>query len=139
MRVFCGTDIVEISRMLRNIAPKEDGSLSAFITRCFTEKEIEYCSSKKLDIKKAESYAGRYAAKEACSKALGTGVMTEGIGFLDIEILTDDRGAPYLVLHGNANERANALGVISKSISISHDGEYAISYCTLLSDMEEPS
>lgn len=125
--------------MLRNITPKDDGSLSSFVTRCFTEAEISYCNSKKLDSKRAESFAGRYAAKEACSKALGTGVMTEGIGFLDIEILRDEKGSPYIVLHGKAKERADALGVISKAISISHDGEYAISYCTLLSDMEEPS
>lgn len=92
---------------------------------------------KKLDSKKAESFSGRYAAKEAVSKALGTGVMTEGIGFLDIEILLNENGAPYLVLHGNAKAKADSLGVISTSVSISHDGEYAISYCTMLANSED--
>ncbi|MCQ2467897.1 MAG: holo-ACP synthase [Clostridia bacterium] len=137
MRVLCGTDIVEIKRMLKHIALKEDGSYPSFITKCFTPNEIEYCMGKKLDSKKAESLAGRYAAKEAASKALGTGLMTEGIGFLDFEIILDDKGAPHLELHGRALEVANNLGVVSKSISISHDGEYAISYCTLLSEGEE--
>lgn len=137
MRVLCGTDIVEIKRMYKNIALKEDGSIPSFITRCFTDKEIEYCMGKKLDSKKAESFSGRYAAKEAVSKALGTGVMTEGIGFLDIEILLNENGAPYLVLHGNAKAKADSLGVISTSVSISHDGEYAISYCTMLANSED--
>lgn len=137
MRVLCGTDIVEIKRMLKYTSLKEDGKYPSFITRCFTDKEIDYCMGKKLDSKKAESLAGRYAAKEAVSKALGTGLMTEGIGFLDMEILNNEAGAPCLKLSGKAYEKAQELGVISQSISISHDGEYAISYCTLLSKEEE--
>ena len=136
MKIYCGTDIVNISRMNRYVELKADGTLPSFVTRCFTDKEIEYCMSKKLENKRAESLAGRYAAKEAIAKALGTGLMTEGISFLDFEILNDSKGAPHLTISGKALDRANELGIISQSISISHDGEYAISYCTLLSDKD---
>ena len=137
MKILCGTDIVDIRRMEKHVLPKEDGALPHFVERCFTDKEIEYCMSKKLDRLKAESMAARFAAKEACAKALGTGIMTMGIGFTDIEILKDDKGAPYVVLHNEALRVAEELKIISTSISLSHDGDYAVSFCTMISSAGE--
>jgi len=137
MRIYCGTDIVLVKRMASNIAPKEDGSLPSFVTRCFTDKEIEYCMrSSNLD-KRAESFAGRFATKEAVAKALGTGVMTMGIGFTDIETINDESGAPKVKLYGKARSKAQELKAVSISVSISHDGDYAVSYCTILSEDSE--
>lgn len=93
-----GTDIVKISRMEKSIKNE------SFLWRVFTEKEIEYC-------KKAETYAGIFAAKEAYFKAIGTGITAP---MTSIEILHNDRGKPYLNGFSNCD------------VSISHDGDYAI-------------
>ncbi|MBR6487410.1 MAG: holo-ACP synthase, partial [Clostridiales bacterium] len=82
----------------------------------------------------AESFAARFAAKEACGKALGTGIMSEGIGLTDIEVVTDEKGAPRLELKGRAKEKADELGVFSISVSLTHDGGMAAAYCTMLAE-----
>lgn len=128
MNVRCGTDIVDVSRFVKKI---EDGNQS-FINKCFTESEIEYCNSTKDLNRKAEHYAARYAAKEAVGKALGTGLMSEGVGMHDIEVVNDGRGTPGVKLAGGALEHANALGMSSISISLSHDGGMAVAYCVML-------
>lgn len=121
MKLYCGTDLVDITRMESILARQKD----AFITRCFTEEEIRYCSSKGSDSAKAASYAARYAAKESFGKAIGTGVLSEGIGMKDIETVTDGSGAPRLRLYGKAKERAESLGITSMSVSLTHDGNMA--------------
>lgn len=93
-----GTDIVKISRMEKSIKNE------SFLRRVFTEKEIEYC-------RKAENYAGIFAAKEAYFKAIGTGITAP---LTSMEILHNDRGKPYL------------NGISNCDVSISHDGDYAI-------------
>jgi holo-[acyl-carrier protein] synthase len=120
LQIFCGTDIIEISRITHGIE-----SSQGFLTKVFTHNEIDYCEARKKA--KFQSYSGKFAAKEAVVKALGTG-FTDGIGLKDIEILNDENGAPYVILHGKASE---ALGKISGSIisiSISHCREYAVAF-----------
>ena len=137
MRILCGTDIVLVSRVRKSIALKDDGSLPAFVTKCYTPDEIEYCMKPSNEDKRVERFAARFAAKEAVSKALGTGIMTMGIGFLDIEVKADELGAPYAQLKGEAKKRADELGIVSVAISLSHDGDYAICYCTALAEGKE--
>ena len=94
MKIFgIGTDIVNIKRMEKSL---NKNSL-VFKNRIFSKKEIIYCEKKK---KPSSYYAKRYAAKEALSKALGTGIR-KGINFKDIEILNDNLGKPSILLKGN--------------------------------------
>ena len=127
MKIFSGTDIVETERIGRSISRLGD----AFISRCFDPGEISYCESLKGS-RRIESYAARFAAKEAASKALGTGIMNEGVTLKDFEITKDKEGAPSLVLHGKALEKAEELGIVSMSVSLSHDGGYAVAFCSML-------
>ena len=128
MKIYCGTDLVDISRMESILMRQKD----AFITRCFTEEEICYCNSKGSDSARTASYAARYAAKEAFGKALGTGVMSEGIGMRDIETVCGSSGAPSLRLYGKAKEKADALGITSVAVSLTHDGNMAGAVVTML-------
>lgn len=128
MNVRSGIDIVDISRIEKSI-----GRSDAFVKKCFTGNEISYCEAL-ADARKVESYAGRFAAKEAAAKALGTGIMAEGVSLTDIEIVTNEKGAPELVLHGRAGELAEEMGIFSRSVSISHDGGYAVACCYMLSE-----
>ena len=94
MKIFgIGTDIVNISRIEKLI--KKDGI--KFKKRIFTLKEIKYCQIKKNSV---SYFAKRYAAKEALSKALGTGIRN-GINFKDIEIINDTLGKPKINLKGS--------------------------------------
>ncbi len=131
MRVLSGIDTVYIPRIEKALY----GS-SSFTSKCFTQGEIELASSFKSEKRKAEFYAGRYAAKEAASKAIGTGIMTEGIGLHDFEVLPDEKGAPILHLHGKALEVARSREVFSMSISITHEEGYASAYAVMLSNEE---
>jgi hydroxyethylthiazole kinase-like uncharacterized protein yjeF len=106
-----GTDIIEISR-IRDVA-----SSTRFMEKMFTINEIEY-----LKLKGPESTAGYFCAKEATSKALGTGF--SGFKFTDIEIIKKD-GAPSILLHGNAFKIALSKGINEVHVSISHSRNYA--------------
>ena len=130
MEILCGTDLVEIERF-KKILERQD---SGFINKCFTQREQETCNNKAGGKRAAESYAARFAAKEACGKALGTGIMSEGIGMTDIEVVIDEKGAPHLELKGRAKEKADELGVFSISVSLTHDGGMAAAYCTMLAE-----
>lgn len=112
-----GNDIVEIERIAKAIEKK------SFIKRYFTEREIIFFQSKKL---KAETVAGNFAAKEAVAKALGTGF--SGFSAIDIELVHDTKGAPYVVLAGNAKVLARAKGINNICVSISHCKAYAVAY-----------
>ncbi|MFZ4772842.1 MAG: holo-ACP synthase [Chlamydiia bacterium] len=105
-----GTDIIEVGRIEE--ALEEFGA--HFIEKHFTSKEILYCNSYN---KPAERFAGRFAAKEAIVKALGTGFA--GIGFLDIEILNKPGGAPHATIKLPSYSHLNIL------ISISHCRSFA--------------
>ena len=130
MNVRCGIDVVDISRFVKIL---EDSNIP-FISKCFTENEISYCDLAKDTAKKAERYAARFAAKEAVCKALGTGLMSEGVGMHDIEVIKDERGTPKIRLSGGALAHAEELGVDSVSISLSHDGGIACAYCVMLTE-----
>jgi holo-[acyl-carrier protein] synthase len=112
-----GTDIVEIVRIGKMI--ERHGEI--FLTRVFTEDEIRYCQRRKECY---QHFAGRWAAKEAVMKTLGTG-FTRGIGWQDIEIATQKSGRPTIALRGSAREFADQMGVSEILITISHCRAYA--------------
>ena len=94
MKIFgIGTDIVNIKRMKKSLKNKNN----SFKKRIFSSKEIIYCEKKKNP---SSFYAKRFAAKEALSKALGTGIR-KGINFKDIEVLNDKYGKPTIKLTGS--------------------------------------
>src|SRR5919108_5913666 len=101
--VGIGTDIVECLRIAQMI--ERHGEL--FITRVYTEHEIEYCQSRK---QATQHFAGRWAAKEAVLKALGTG-WRRGISWRDVEIRNTASGRPVVVLHAGTRDVAQERGV----------------------------
>ena len=115
-----GTDIVETLRIAQMI--ERHGEL--FLGRVFTPHEIEYCSVRKAA---TQHYAGRWAAKEAVLKALGTG-WSRGIGWRDIEVRNELGGRPHIVLDGGALDVSRRLGIQKVLISISHCRNYATAY-----------
>jgi len=112
-----GTDIIECLRIAQMI--ERHGDL--FIRRVYTEHEIAYCSTKKSS---TQHYAGRWAAKEAVLKALGTG-WRKGISWRDIEIRHKSGGAPVVALCGGAREVFEKSGIQTMHISISHCRSHA--------------
>lgn len=117
-----GVDIAEVDRIKRSIS---DGD--HFKKRVFTEVEQNYCDSIKNS---AESYAARYAAKEAFFKALGTGWRGD-LKFTDLEVVNNELGKPIVNLHNEAQRMAEEMGVKSVHISLSHTKEMAIAYLIL--------
>lgn len=117
MIVGLGTDIVEIDR----IASMIERHGEAFVHRVFTPAERAYCGAKRHA---AQHYAGRWAAKEAAMKALGTGFVP-GVGWHDFEILPEPSGAPKLTLSGGAAEKAKSLGIDEMLVTMSHCKAYA--------------
>ena len=117
MIVGLGTDIIEIARIRAMIERHGE----TFLERIFTPAERAYCGSKKHA---AQHYAGRWAAKEAAMKALGTGFI-RGIGWHDFELLPQPSGAPTLTLSGGAAACAAALGMAQMLVTMSHCQAYA--------------
>ena len=115
-----GIDIVECLRIAQMI--ERHGEL--FITRVYTDHEIEYCSNRKAA---TQHYAGRWAAKEAVLKALGTG-WRRGIAWRDIEIRNDRRGAPSVHLRGGARDAMEQAGIHHMHLTISHCRSFAVAY-----------
>lgn len=115
-----GTDIVECLRIARMI--EQHGEL--FLTRVYTAREIRYCQARKYS---TEHFAGRWAAKEAVLKCLGTG-WRKGLCWTDMEIRNDTEGMPSLKLFGGARERAESLRIADILVSISHCRAYATAY-----------
>jgi holo-[acyl-carrier protein] synthase len=97
-----GTDLCSVERIEAALERRSD----RFIARCFTPSEIALAQSRPA--LRAATLAKRWAAKEACAKALGTGI-GRGFGMTDIEVVLNDLGAPSLVLHGGAAERLAAI------------------------------
>lgn len=114
-----GVDLIEIERIRKAIGRHGD----RFLERIFTPDEVlQSCG-------RLESLAGKFAAKEAAAKALGTGVWRNGIGWLDFEVRKDpESGAPELLLHRAAAARAERLGLSQWSVSISHDRSRAVAF-----------
>jgi holo-[acyl-carrier protein] synthase len=107
-----GFDLLEVSRMERVLA----GHDGRFEARVFTESEIKDCE---VRADRAQALAARFAAKEACLKALGTG-WAHGLTFQQVEVLKAEGGRPVLRLLGAAKTRAEALGVVSAHVSLTH-------------------
>jgi holo-[acyl-carrier protein] synthase len=107
-----GVDLAEVPRIKAAIERRGQ----TFLRRIFTPKEIEYCERFK---NKFERYAGRFAAKEAAMKALGTG-WRHGIRWIDLEVVRERSGRPTISLAGEAAKIAGQLGVRRISLSITH-------------------
>ena len=101
-----------------------------FLRHVFTEHEILYSSTKKRSV---EHFAGRWAAKEAMLKAIGTGWIS-GITWKDVEIRNDGRGKPSIELSGGAKKFADKLGITEIHLSISHCTTHAIAQVVAVSD-----
>ena len=126
MELLVGTDIIDIDRIKTAIEKSEGNS---FLERIFTLNEIKYCEGR--NAAKYESYAARFAGKEAVSKAFGTGIGAKA-AFNEIEILNDNLGKPYVILHGAAKEYFEKIGSTGISISLSHCKSFAIAYVSII-------
>lgn len=124
MAVRCGVDIIEVYRV-RNAIEREDNK---FLQRVFTPCEVDYCEARGKN--KFHSYAVRFAAKEAVSKAFGTGIRG-GLKLSEIEIETDELGQPIVSLSGKAAEIANQKGMINCCVSLSHCESYAAAFVVI--------
>lgn len=122
MNITCGTDIIEIERIkesIENIGEK-------FLKRVFTDKEIEYCESKKAQ--KYQHYAGRFAAKEAAFKAISKILKDKySVCWKDFEVINNEQGRPYLTLYN-----VDTIKIESIDVSISHCKLYATANVTVL-------
>ena len=114
MMPYIGTDIIEIARIEKAIARWG----SRFLHRIYTEDELSQSHQK------PSSLATRFASKEAVMKLLETG--KKGIGWRDIETLSEPSGRPLVYLYGKAQAQANSLGIDKLAVSLSHSTEYAI-------------
>ena len=113
MIVAVGVDHAEVARVMRAIDHPKWGE--RFRQRVFTDVEIAYCAGRR---NYAESFAARFAAKEAVMKALGTGML--GISWRDIEVVRVGRKAPFLRVSGRAAERAGELEICRWHLSLTH-------------------
>src|SRR5437667_6131224 len=112
-----GVDIAEVERIQGAIERHGE----AFLRRLYTQREREYCEKFK---NKYERYAGRFAAKEAAMKALGTG-WSRGVRWVDVEVVRQSGGRPTVTLRGEAAKVASALGVERVALSITHTAAQA--------------
>lgn len=115
-----GTDIVECLRIRKMIERHGE----TFLRRVYTDREISYCHGRKRAM---EHFAGRWAAKEAIFKSLGTG-WQRGLSWTDVEIRLDPQGRPSVFVCGAARELAATRNVANILISISHCRSYATAY-----------
>ena len=123
MVVGLGSDLIEIARIAQSI----DRFGTRFLVRVFTPDEIAYCQTKK---NAAESFAARFAAKEAGAKALGTGI-SHGISWPEIEVRREPSGKPTLHWTGRARERAGRLGVRTSALTLTHSRDVAMAVVVL--------
>jgi len=116
MNLRTGVDLIEIAR-IEEVVSRHG---KHYLERIYTPAELELCG------RRAESLAGRFAAKEAVAKALGCGI--GDVEWKEIEILGDGQRAPTLHLYGKAVQKANELGLTTWSVSISHDQKQVIAF-----------
>ena len=122
-----GVDIVETARIQSSVERFGD----RFLARVFTQGERDYCGAMPHP---ARHYGARFAAKEAVSKAFGTGIGKQ-IGWRDIEVKRRDTGEPYVQLQGRAAEYAASLGVHTTLISLSHSDHYAVANAIVIAQV----
>ena len=125
-----GVDLVECARIQRSI----DRFGDRFLHRIFTDGEIEYSMSMKFP---ARHLAARFAAKEAVSKAFGTGI-GKAMGWRDIDVRKKPSGEPYLVFSGPAQELAAKRGVTAALITLSHTEHHAMAAVVLEGTTAQP-
>ena len=123
MIIGIGTDIVDISRMERIV----NRYTTAFLEKIFTEGELNQAANRNNS---PEFFSGRWAVKEAVSKALGCGI-GENCGWHDIATSNSENGKPEVKLTGNAAKFADQLGVKNIHVSISHDRQIACAFVVL--------
>ena len=116
--VGIGVDIVDVARIRASLGRHGE----RWQQRICTPGEIEYCARMRDP---APSFAARFAAKEAVSKALGTGIGVE-CGWLDIEVCRRETGEPFIQLHGAGAETAARLGIAQVLVSLSHTEHSAV-------------
>ena len=114
MKLATGVDLIEINRIEEVIARHG----KHYLERIYTPAELEQCG------RRAESLAGRFAAKEAVAKALGSGI--GDVSWKEIEVLGDEQHAPRLTLYGTAKQKAGELGLTTWSVSISHSQSHSV-------------
>lgn len=119
-----GVDIVETARIQDSL----DKFGARFLNRCFWPGEVAYCNGMKFP---ALHFAARFAAKEAISKAFGTGI-GHHLGWKDMEIQKHDSGEPYVVLHNKGEELAKTRGVTEVLVSLSHSKDYAVAQAVIV-------
>ncbi len=123
MIVGIGVDIVEVARMRTAVERYGDH----FVKRVFTDDETRYC---RRCAHPEQRFATRFAAKEAALKALGVG-WTQGVQFTEVEVVTNELGAPSLVFSGRALELSRELGVGRIHVSLTHHRDFAIAQVLL--------
>jgi holo-[acyl-carrier protein] synthase len=120
--VGTGVDLAEIDRLTRML---EAPHAARFLERVFTPGEQRYCDGRGRG--RAQSYAARFAAKEAVMKALGVG-WGRRAGWRDIEVVRRSGEAPTIALSGKARDTAEGLGIQKLSVALSHAGGLAIAF-----------
>jgi holo-[acyl-carrier protein] synthase len=123
MIVSVGVDLIEVERIQKALEDPQIGT--RFRKRVFTEKEIHYCEKKQRG--RYESYAGRFAAKEAVMKALGRGWGSK-VTWIEIEVARAQSGKPDIVLHGKTALFAERLGIRRWALSITHTQGHGLAY-----------
>jgi holo-[acyl-carrier protein] synthase len=121
-----GIDVVENARVADDIQRHGD----RFIQKIYQTSEAEYCRTMKNP---APHFAARFAAKEAVSKAFGTGFAGQ-FSWKDIEVRRKATGEPFVVLHDGAAELAKRLGIASVLISLSHSRDYAVANAIVIQE-----
>lgn len=133
-RIRVGTDLVHVTEISMSIETFGD----RYLNRVFTPAELLTCRA--TNGWSVERLAARFAAKEAASKVLRPEM---GLSYHSIEVVLDDAGAPKLVLHDSAKRLAESLGLQDTSLSMSHDGDYAVAILAAVfaansEDMKQP-
>lgn len=122
MKIKCGTDIIEIERIKESIETLGE----KFLNKVFTEKEIQYCESKKMQ--KYQHYAARFAAKEAVFKAISESLTDKfSLSWCDYEVLNDENGKPKVKISG-----INLEDIENIDLSISHCKQYAVATAVVI-------
>jgi holo-[acyl-carrier protein] synthase len=124
-----GTDIIECLRIAQMIERHGE----RFVSRVFTPLEIEYCASRRAA---TQHYAGRWAAKEAIMKALGTG-WVRGVNWTDIEIRNEPGGKPTTAFRGGVRDLVASIGLTDVMLSISHCRTHAVAYAIAVAEEKE--
>ncbi|MCB0119528.1 MAG: holo-ACP synthase [Anaerolineales bacterium] len=114
-----GVDLIEVTRVAEAIERHGE----RFLSRIYTDTERLECNGR------ITSLAARFAAKEAAAKALGCGI--GDVSWLEIEIRSDEKKAPYLVLRGEGEKLAQELGLLNWSVSLSHTESHAIAFVVM--------